>query len=70
VWRLMEAWGFDQPAMEEWMERNVIDNADGIRFLDRPLDQFHGDCIRQRQELEERLKARFFPADFERYRLG
>jgi hypothetical protein len=27
VWQLMEPWGFDQPAMEEWMERHTEDDT-------------------------------------------
>lgn len=70
VWRLMEAWGFDQPAMEEWMERNIRDDADGIRVREHPQGDadFEGKCIADRTRCEELLKDLVFPVEFEMYR--
>lgn len=70
VWRLIEAWGFDQPAMEEWMERNTIDDANGISVRERPQGdaEFAGKCIADRERYEELLKDMIFPAEFEKYR--
>lgn len=69
VWRLMEFWGFDQMAMENWMERNVIDDASGIRFRDQPLCdvEFKGKCIIERNEIEKKLNDMVFPKAFEKY---
>jgi hypothetical protein len=69
VWRLMVAWGFDQRAMEEWMERNVIQDADGIRMREHPLGnaEFEGKCIAARKRAEEQLSDMTFPAEFEHY---
>jgi hypothetical protein len=70
VWRLLEAWGFDQPAFEEWMERNTIDDAAGVRLRDHPQGaaEFEGKCIAARRTCEERLQGMAFPAEFEQYR--
>lgn len=70
VWRLMEAWCFDQPALEEWMERNTIDNADGIsvRQSSQRDVEFRGKCIADRARYEKLLKDMVFPIEFEKYR--
>lgn len=72
VWRLMEAWGFDQPAMEAWMERNTIDDANGITVRQRPLtdEEFTGNCIVSRKQQEDVLQDMVFPPEFEKYRSG
>lgn len=69
VWRLMESWGFDQMEMEAWMERNVIDDAQGIRFRDEPDNDadFQGKCVTYRNEMESKLNDMVFPAAFEKY---
>jgi hypothetical protein len=70
VWRLMESWGFDQVAAEVWMERNVIDDKDGIRVRDEPIpDQTsEAKCIAQRNEIEKKLLDMNFPPEFDQYR--
>lgn len=70
VWRLMEVWGFDQPSMEEWMERNMIDDANSIRLRDPPQKdaEFEGKCIADRAFHEDRLRDMAFPAELDKYR--
>jgi len=71
VWRLLEAWDFDQPAMELWMERNMIDDENGITMRDSPLSDanFDGKCVADRNRYEELMKDMAFPPEFEKYRI-
>ncbi len=72
VWRLMESWGFDQPAMEKWMDRNLIDDSSGIRLRGQPISDadFKGKCISDRREIEKKLNDMVFPPTFEKYLKG
>jgi hypothetical protein len=69
VWRLIESWGFDQLAMEEWMERNMIDDDRGIRLRDYQLSDadFQGQCFAVRNSIAEKLRDMIFPVEFEKY---
>lgn len=69
VWRMMEAWGFHQPAMEVWMECNLADDENGIRLRDAPLDV---DAVKTKRDshragIEGKLKDMVFPQEFERH---
>jgi len=68
VWRLMEFWGFDQPSMEMWFERNVIDDENGIRASETPRTDVEFECLKKREEIETKLKDMVFPSEFQKYR--
>ena len=72
VWRQIESWGFDQPEMEIWMERNLIDDSTGIRLRVHPISEaeFEGKCFSDRREIEQLLRDMRFPATFENYLNG
>ena len=70
VWQTLKAWGFDQPAMEEWMERNTEEDASGIRFRDEPLTGTELKCVDERKDIEKKLKNMTYPATFEQYVRG
>jgi hypothetical protein len=54
------------------MERNMIDDASGVRLRGQPLSdaEFKGKCIADCREYEEKLKDTVFPPAFEKYLKG
>lgn len=69
VWQLMTAWGYDQPAAEEWMERNFEDSPGVLRMRVRPLEgtEYEGKNAKWRQDVERDLPDKTFPASLTHY---
>lgn len=72
VWDAMTAWGFDQIAAEEWMERNFEDSPEKLQKRSSPLDgaDYKPKCVTERSRIESELAGFPFPAPFERYLKG
>ena len=58
----MKPWENNQPAAEEWMERNFEDSPGVLRMRDRPLDgtEYEGKNTKWRQEVERDLPDKTF----------
>lgn len=69
VWQLMKAWGFDQPAAEEWMERNFEETAEITLPREHPLSDegYEGKNAKWRQDVERDLSDKTFPAALVRF---
>lgn len=69
VWDAMKAWGFDQIAAEEWMERNFEDTSEGLQRRPTPLDVADHElsCLADRTRIESTLNGFPFPPALEKY---
>lgn len=69
VWDAMTAWGFDQIAAEEWMERNFEDTPAGLHKRSKMLfgADYQPKCVKDRARIELELVGFQFPAAFEKY---
>lgn len=65
VWQLMMAWGFDQQAAEEWMERNFDEAESATLPREHPLsdEEYQGNNAKRRRQVERDLPAKTFPPD-------
>lgn len=72
VWDTMKAWGFDQIAAEEWMERNFEDSPAGLHKRLTPLGgaDYEPTCVKNRTRIESELKSFPFPVGLEKYLNG
>lgn len=70
VWQLMKAWGYDQVGMEEWMECNYIDDKEGIRKREKPLEVnqiAEGRNAQYRTVINQRFSNETLPAEYLRF---
>lgn len=72
VWQLMEDWNFDQTALEEWMEKNTIDNGKTLELRAMPLveSDYEGRCKKEREKVLASLNYMKFPNEFAKYMRG